>query len=86
MGSRECVRGKAEWVLISLIPPSQVRRQRTSSPLFNTRLLTHNLERAYMAMWSQYEQYGVPNHLEVKGYDTMEQWEEDRRRSSRPGR
>jgi protein O-GlcNAc transferase len=57
----------------------KVRRQRVRSPLFDTKLLTHNLERAFLAMWAQYERHGHPAHLEVKGYNTLAEWKADRK-------
>ena len=57
----------------------KVRRQRVRSPLFDTSLLTHNLERAFLAMWAQYERHGTPAHLEVKGYSTQAEWRADRK-------
>ncbi|EDQ87082.1 uncharacterized protein MONBRDRAFT_27585 [Monosiga brevicollis MX1] len=45
----------------------KVRIARKRSPLFNTRLLTRNLERAFKAMWYQHERFGHPAHLNVAG-------------------
>lgn len=64
----------------------KVRQMRTRSPLFNTELLTHNLERAYLAMWAQHERHSRPAHIEVKGFDTLEDWEADQGRRARAGR
>ncbi len=43
----------------------KVREARRTSPLFDTRLLTHNLERCYYAMWQVFQDQRPPCHLSV---------------------
>jgi len=43
----------------------KVRAARATSPLFDTQLLTRNLERVFFAMFNQWAEHGEPCNLAV---------------------
>ena len=45
---------------------TKVRRSRTTSPLFDTRTFTRNLEAAYLTMWERQQRGEAPSSFAVE--------------------